>query len=100
VYLAHQEFEERIVMPALLNAVGVEGAFGIHHDIVSSMAPPTMAKNLAVMMPGMNVDDRAELLGGMEHDAPPEAFAAVWSLTRSILPASEFRTLSVRLDRA
>jgi hypothetical protein len=82
-----------------LNAVGVEGAFEIHHDIVSSIAPPTMAKALAVMIPGMNVDDRAELLGGMEHDAPPEAFAAVWALTQSILPASDFRTLSARLDK-
>jgi hypothetical protein len=99
-YLAHQEFEERIVMPALLNAVGVESVIEIHHDIVRSIQPPVMAKSLAVMIPAMNVDDRAELLGGMEHDAPPEAFAAVWGLTRSILTASEFRTLSARLGRS
>jgi len=99
-YLAHQEFEERIVMPALLDAIGVEGAFEIHHDIVSSIPPPTMAKALAVMMPAMNVDDRAELLGGMERDAPPEAFAAVWGLTQSILPTSDFRALAARLGRS
>jgi len=59
-----------------------------------------MAKSLAVMMPAMNVDDRAELLGGMERDAPPEAFAAVWGLTQSILPTSDFRALAARLGRS
>jgi hypothetical protein len=57
-----------------------------------------MAKTLAIMIPAMNVDDRAEMLGGMKREAPPEAFAAVWGLTRSILPAPEFRILSARLD--
>jgi len=39
----------------------------------------------------------AELLGGMEHAAPPEAFALVWSLTRSVL--SDFRALAARLGK-
>lgn len=96
-YIAHQEFEERIVMPALIDAVGVEGTVAIHHDIVSNIPPPVMAKTLAVMLPAMNVDDRAELLSGMQQDAPPEAFAAVWSLTRSVLPVNDYRALATRL---
>jgi hypothetical protein len=99
-YLAHQEFEERTVMPALLSAIGVEGACAIHQAIVSSIPPPTMAKSLALMVPAMNLDDRAEMLGGMEHDAPPEAFATVWSLIRSVLPAADFRALAGRLSRS
>lgn len=99
-YLVHQEFEERIVMPALLGTIGVEGALEMHHAIVSSIPPPVMAKALAVMVPAMNVDDRAELLSGMEHDAPPEAFAAVWSLTQSVLSAADFRALAARLGKS
>ena len=96
-YLAHQEFEERVAMPALLDAVGIEGALGVHRAIVSSIPPPMMAKSLAVMLPAMNIDDRAELLGGLRQDAPAEAFAAVWGLTRSVLEPADVRALAGRL---
>lgn len=99
-YLAHQEFEERIVMPALLDVLGVEGAVALHQAIVASNPPPKMAKALAVMLPAMNVDDRTEVLGGMQHAAPPEAFDAVWGLTRSVLSAADFRAVAARLGRS
>jgi hypothetical protein len=98
-YLWHQEFEERVVMPALLDAVGIDGAFGVHHSIVGSIPPPVMAKTLAVMIPAMNVDDRSELLAGMQHGAPPEAFDSVWGLTQSVLTAADARALATRLGR-
>jgi len=99
-YLAHQEFEERIVMPALLDALGVEGAIALHQAIVGSIPPPKMAKALAVMLPAMNVDDRTEALDGMQQTAPPEAFDAAWGLTRSVLPAADFRAVAARLGRS
>ncbi len=99
-YLSHQEFEERIAMPALLDAVGVEGAIDIHQASVSSIPTPVMAKNLAVMIPAMNLDDRTEMLGGMQHDAPPEVFEKVWSLTQSVLSVADFRALASRLGRS
>jgi hypothetical protein len=99
-YLAHQEFEERMVMPAVLDAIGVDGAFAVHTAIVSSIPPPTMAKGLAVMVPALNVEDRMELLSGIQHGAPPETFAAVWSLTRSVLSAADFRALAARMGRS
>ena len=52
------------------------------------------------MIPAMNVDDRAELLGAMQHDAPPEAFDAVWGLTQSVLTVADFRALAARLGRS
>jgi len=99
-YLTHQEFEERVAMPAVLAAVGVEGAIAINETIVSNIPPPIMAKSLAIMLPAMNVDDRTELLGAMQQSAPPEAFAAVWGLTRSVLTPADFRALAARLGRA
>jgi hypothetical protein len=98
-YLAHQDYEERIAMPVLLDAIGVEGAVEVHQAIVASIPAPVMAKNLALMIPAMNLDDRAELLGAMQHDAPPEAFAAAWGLIQSVLTVADSRALAVRLGR-
>jgi hypothetical protein len=99
-YLAHEEFEERIIMPALIAAIGVEGAVGVHRAIVSSIPPPVMAKSLAVMLPAMNLDDRAELFGGLQHEAPAEVFHAVWGLTQSVLTPADFRALAARVGTA
>ena len=42
------------------------------------------------MLPAMNIDDRAELLGGMQAGAPPEVFAGVWGLVGSVLPSDDY----------
>jgi hypothetical protein len=96
-YLAHQEFEERIVMPAVLAAIGVEGAVGVHEAIVGSIPPAAMATSLSLMLPAMNVDDRAEVLGGIQRTAPPEVFSGVWGLARSVLAPADVRAVGARL---
>jgi hypothetical protein len=95
-YLEHQDVEERVVMPALDEAVGVEAVGGIHAAIIAAIPPEEMARSLSVMMPAMNIDDRSELLGGMQAGAPPEAFAAVWDLVCSVL-GDQARPLGDRL---
>jgi hypothetical protein len=97
VYLVHQEFEERVVMPALIDAIGVEGAIGIHHNIVSSIPPPVMAKALALMIPAMNVDDRTEMLAEMRAGAPAQIFEGVWGLAKSVLTPSDANAVAHRL---
>jgi hypothetical protein len=49
------------------------------------------------MLPAMNLDDRVELLGGMQAGAPPEVFDGVWSLARSVLPAADHQAVARRL---
>ncbi len=98
-YLAHQLVEERIVMPALEAAIGVEATLGIHIDIVSSIPPAEMARSLSFMLPAMNADDRADLLGGIRAGAPAEAFAGVLDLARSVLEPADFVSTTARLDR-
>jgi hypothetical protein len=97
-YLNHQDFEERELMPALQTAVGFETVLGIHESIVGSIPPDEMARSLAVMLPAMNLDDRAELLCGMRAGAPPEVFQGVWSLTASVLAPADHAALAARLD--
>jgi hypothetical protein len=96
-YLAHQDVEERVVMPALEAALGVDTVVTIHGAIVGSIPPDEMAQSLAIMLPAMNVDDRAELLGGMRAGAPPEVFSGVWSLATSVLAPRDATALANRL---
>lgn len=96
-YLQHQDYEERTVQPALARAIGQEGTAAVHGAIVASIPPDVMARSLAVMLPAMNVEDRAELLGGMRAEAPAEVFTGVWSLTCSVLDPVACQVLAGRL---
>jgi hypothetical protein len=96
-YLEHQDVEERIVMPALERAIGVDAALAIHQAIVGSIPPDEMAKSLALMLPAMNIDNRAELLGGMRAGAPAEVFEGVWGLAASVLAPADHEALGRRL---
>jgi hypothetical protein len=96
-YLAHQDLEERLVMPALEAALGVEAVMGVHGAIIGSIPPEELMRSLAVMFPAMNADDRTELLGGMRATAPAEAFEGVWGLVRSVLPAPDVAQQATRL---
>lgn len=97
VYLAHQHTEEQVVMPALEAAIGVEAVMTIHGHIISSIPPQEMAASLAFMLPAMNLDDRAELLGGMRANAPAPVFEGIWGLAGSVLTAGDYAALGARL---
>jgi hypothetical protein len=99
-YLAHQDLEERVVMPALERALGVEGNLAIHGRIIGSLPPEKMAESMQVMLPAMNNDDRTELLGGMAASAPAPAVAAVWSIAQRVVPKPDVAVLAERLGFA
>lgn len=84
-------------MPALEAAVGLEAVVAMHQSIVSSIPPRDMARSLAIMLPAMNIDDRTDLLGGMQAGAPPEVFEGVWSLAGSVLSRDDVAALGRRL---
>lgn len=96
-YLGHQDVEERVVMPALERAVGVDAVAAIHGAILGSIPPAEMAAAQAVMFPAMNLEDRVEMLTGIRQAAPPEVFAGVWSLARSVLEPSDAIDVAQRL---
>lgn len=96
-YLRHQETEERVVMPALEAAIGPDEVHHLEMAIISSIPPDEMAASLAVMLPAMNLDDRALLLGGMQAGAPAEVFAGVWALAGSVLTPADHAALGARL---
>ena len=97
MYLAHQDVEERLVLPALERAIGPEAVEDIHRAIVSSIPPDQMARSLAVMLPAMNIDNRADMLGGMRAGAPAQIFEGVWGLANAVLDSADVDALSRRL---
>jgi iron-sulfur cluster repair protein YtfE (RIC family) len=96
-YLAHQFVEERMVMPALEQAIGPDAVRALEEAIVGAISPDEMARTLAIMLPAMNVDDRTEMLTGIRMGAPPEVFAGVVDLARSVLTPTDMAALEHRL---
>ncbi|MGI9576801.1 MAG: hemerythrin domain-containing protein [Microthrixaceae bacterium] len=99
-YLAHQDLEERQIMPALDEAVGADAVLGLHAEIIASIPPDELMRTLALMLPAMNVDDRTELLGGIRSGAPETVFDGIWDLTCSVLTPSQVDALAQQLDRS
>ena len=97
-YLAHQDREERVVMPALFDALGIEALLQIHGAILASIDPEAMAWSLRKMLPAMNLDDRHAMFAGMRAEAPPEAFAGALALAADVVPARDLTALLDRLD--
>jgi hypothetical protein len=96
-YLEHQDVEERVLMPALDDAIGTEAVTAMHQAIVGAISPQDMAMSMALMLPAMNIDDRAQVLGGMQAHAPREVFQGVWGLATSVLTEADTKALAARL---
>lgn len=96
-YLEHQDLEERAVMPALEEAIGVAAVVEVHQAILGAIPPDELANSLVFMLPAMNVLDRVELLGGMQAGAPAEVFAAVWDVAGQVLTPGDRVELGRRL---
>ncbi len=64
---------------------------------MASVGPEMMATSAAIMLPAMNIEDQAEMLGGMQAGAPPEVFAGVLGLTQSVLEPARYDALAHRL---
>lgn len=96
-YLGHIDLEERVIMPGLERAIGVDGVMQIHGAIVGSMPPDDFARGLAAMMPAMNIDDRVDMLAGMRMGAPAEVFAGVLGTVGTLIGEAGFTALTSRL---
>jgi hypothetical protein len=82
-YLEHQLCEEQRVMPALCRSVDVADLEALHMELKQSIAPDVMARFMMVMLPAMNIDERADMLGGMSMAPPP-----VWAIFRGAAEAA------------
>ncbi|MCU1504833.1 MAG: hypothetical protein JWM12_4187 [Ilumatobacteraceae bacterium] len=100
LYLQHQDDEERVVMRALDAAFPTETLAQLDAQIVASIAPDVLGACLAVMLPGMNVLDRCELLDEIRAHAPAEAFAGIWALAAQVLEPRDYLQVAHRMSLA
>jgi hypothetical protein len=96
-YLEHQEFEEFEVMVMLSQHVSPQELRALDDAIVASISPDMMGRSLAIMVPAMNIEDQAELFGGMQAGAPPEVFAGAMGLVEAVLEPERYAALARRL---
>ena len=96
--LAHMAYEERVVQPLLDRLLSIEELGAIHVAIVSSIPPPEMITFLRSMVPGANRAERAELVGSVKANAPPEAFEALMRELRPRLSPEDWADLTRRLE--
>ena len=96
-YLAHQDFEERIVVPALFDRIGADEVRAVHTRIIAGMTPEQLTRGAVAMLPALNIEDRFEMLAGMRAEMPSNAFAGMWSLTASVLAPQDTAAVAARL---
>lgn len=98
-YFVHQDHEERVVLPALEAAVGLERVRELEGEFVAAVSPDDRMLGLEFMVPAMNVAERAEVIAAIRATAPTEVIAEVWELVTDVLDAEEVAALEARLDR-
>jgi hemerythrin-like domain-containing protein len=99
--LVHMAQEEHTLQPQLHSKFSDGELMALDGRIISSLAPPVMMAFMRAMIPAMNPDERALILGGMKQAAPPEAFNAVLQVAaRPNLSAADWKDLTGRLGVA
>ena len=95
---AHMHEEETVTRPTLCTLFTDAEQAAMEMQIIGSLSPDENIAFMQLMLPAMNPDERAGLLGGMKAGAPPEAFAAVINFAaRPTLTAEDFAELERRL---
>jgi hypothetical protein len=96
-YLEHMQAEETVVMPALWAKYSDQELGELRARVQGSIAPPRFAEWMEIMLPAMNLDERAGMLAGMKANAPPPVFDAVSGVAARVLGASAWEALRARL---
>lgn len=96
VYLDHQLYEETVVMPALCSAIPVTELEAIHMALRQSIPLDVLVHTMGIMLPAMNVGERADMLGGMSL-APAEVFGVIRRAAQSILTPAQFAEVAARI---
>jgi hypothetical protein len=96
VYLDHMAYEEEVVMPALNAVLSDAELADITATIRGSVPPADMCIFMRYMVPGMNLDERADMLSGMHANAPADIFELFRSAAEAALTPAEYQTLSER----
>ena len=96
--LVHMAEEELQMQPQLDEKYTGEELMALEGRLLASIAPDVMMAFMRGMIPAMNRDERAGMLGGMKMGAPPEAFNAVLQVAaKPNLSEADWKDLTQRL---
>ncbi len=96
----HMAEEETRHNPVLWAHYSDAELMDLHNELVASIAPPEMLATMRWMVPACNPSERAEMLSGMQAQAPRAAFEAVLDTVRPHLDDREWASLAQALGRA
>jgi hypothetical protein len=96
----HMVDEETRHNPVLWAHYSDAELMALHDELVASIVQPEMLATLRWMVPACNPSERAQMLCGMQAQAPQPAFEAVLDTVRPHLDAREWASLARALGRA
>lgn len=97
-YLEHMQEEETVVMPALWAHYGDAELAAVRGRVQGEIPPARFVEWMELMLPAINQDERAGMLGGMKAHAPPPVFAAASSVAARVLGTATWDALRARLS--
>jgi hypothetical protein len=95
-YLAHMLYEENAMQAAFWEHCTDDEIRGLHGKIQGTIPPARFGEWLEIMLPAMNLDERAEMLGGIKMGAPEPAFRAACDVAARVLGQGAFAAVRAR----
>ena len=96
-YLTHMGREEDEAMPVLQAAMTDEQLLQVSAQLRGAIPPPRMAQFVSIMLPAMNVEERAEMFAGLKANAPREVLDGMCELASGVLTTSEWSAVQSRV---
>lgn len=96
-HLEHMMEEETVTQNLMWKHFTDEELRGLHGQIVGSIPPPVMLAWMQFILPASTRGERADMLKGMQANAPAPFFMQVMTAARQHLPTGEFEKLEESL---
>jgi hypothetical protein len=96
-YLIHMGHEEDEGMPVLQAALTDEELLEVSARLRGAIPPPRMADYVSIMLPAMNVEERAQMFAGLKANAPREVLDGMCELASGVLTASDWSAVRSRV---
>ncbi len=96
-YLAHMQHEETVVLPALWARYSDDELAAVRGRVQGSIPPARFMEWMELMLPALNLDERAGMLGGMKAAAPPPVFEAASAVAARVLGTARWSAVQARL---
>ena len=97
-YFTHINKEEENIQPMLWKICTADELVGIFRTILSSQNPDELKYDFQLMLPAMNIFERAETLNAGKASMPPQAFQGFLKLAENTLSPDEWTALKARIQ--